>query len=172
MNSSLQKKGFTLIELLVVIAVIGVISSVVLQGLTSARAKTRDTARKTQMQELNTALSHYYSETGSYPSTGGTWWGVSPYFGSHQNSGANGYIPNLAPAYISTLPTDPLSGQVSTRCGRPYPREYLYNSNGVDFKLISFCSPEQTTFSPSDPFYDPMRITTSWQISSPGGLLW
>lgn len=46
MNRSLSKKGFTLIELLVVIAIIGVLSSVVLASLNSARTRARDTALK------------------------------------------------------------------------------------------------------------------------------
>jgi prepilin-type N-terminal cleavage/methylation domain-containing protein len=45
----MNKKGFTLIELLVVIAIIGILSSVVLASLNSARAKGSQAAFKSEV---------------------------------------------------------------------------------------------------------------------------
>lgn len=56
------KKGFTLIELLVVIAIIGILSSVVIVSLNSARSKARDSARKSNAQAMATAFALYASE--------------------------------------------------------------------------------------------------------------
>ena len=60
--------GFTLVELLVVIAIIGVLSSVVLVSLNSARTKARDAKRVADLASLRLALEGYYD--GNYGTDG------------------------------------------------------------------------------------------------------
>jgi type II secretion system protein G len=67
----LMQKGFTLIELLVVIAIIGILSAVVLVSLNSARAKSRDARRLSDIRQIMTALEIYYNDNGAYPDAGG-----------------------------------------------------------------------------------------------------
>lgn len=62
-----NNKGFTLIELLVVISIIGMLSSVVMAGLTSARKKARATKFVSEMNQLKTAFELYRTDKGSYP---------------------------------------------------------------------------------------------------------
>ncbi len=65
-------KGFTLIELLVVIAIIGILASVVLVSLQSARKKGNDTRVISSVQQIRTLLEANYTN-GSYPDlTGAT----------------------------------------------------------------------------------------------------
>lgn len=61
------RRGFTLIELLVVVAIIGVLASVVLASLNSARAKARDAVRKSDIRQIRTALNMYFSTYGRFP---------------------------------------------------------------------------------------------------------
>ena len=63
-----RNKGFTLIELLVVIAIIGILSSVVLASLNTAREKSRDAKRISDIKQIQLALELYAdSNGGAYP---------------------------------------------------------------------------------------------------------
>jgi prepilin-type N-terminal cleavage/methylation domain-containing protein len=133
----MEKRGFTLIELLVVIAIIGVLSSVILTSLNTARAKSRDSKRLGDFHQIRLALEYYYDANKAYPSTAGVWWGTCSSFGSHAVTGSDGWVPNLAPTYMPVLPTDP-KPVGSGGC-------YLYRSNGVEYMLLAYQTVETYT---------------------------
>lgn len=89
-----HQKGFTLIELLVVIAIIGLLASVVLLALNSARAKSRDAKRLADIHQLQTALELFYNDAGGYPPA------------ASSAPGPSGTI--LFTSYSQTTPTAPL----------------------------------------------------------------
>jgi prepilin-type N-terminal cleavage/methylation domain-containing protein len=64
---TLKSKGFTLIELLVVVAIIGILATVVLSSLGSARTRARDARRLSEMKSFQTALEAYYLDYNQYP---------------------------------------------------------------------------------------------------------
>lgn len=99
------RKGFTLIELLVVIAIIGILSSVVLASLNTAREKSRDARRIADINQIKVALELYFDSNGNYPTSLAT-------------LATDGFIP--------TEPIDPLTDT-------SYP--YGYGPNQADYHL-------------------------------------
>lgn len=158
-SSTTSRDGFTLIEILVVIAIIGMIAAVVMVSLSTARAKGRDVRRKADLVQLQKALELYENSNGSYPSTGGAWYGVSVNGGSRTTTGANQYIPGLSPNYVSVLPTDP-RGVTTGWSG------YLYRSDGSSYKLLSHVTGPESMPGPTDAFYDPVRtpVGNAWAV--------
>ena len=95
-----------LIELLVVIAIIGILSSVVLASLNTARGKARDAKRQRDMGSMHTALELFYSSNGRYPSATD---GVCTYTQSFLAGGCLQVL--VTNGHISVLPTDPTASQ-------------------------------------------------------------
>ncbi len=94
-------QGFTLIELLVVIAIIGILASVVMASLNSARAKARDTKRVSDIKQIQMALELYHLDNGQYPNIGGV-------VLCETNPSSFTAITNaLVPTYIPEIPRDP-----------------------------------------------------------------
>ncbi len=130
-------KGFTLIELLVVVSIIGLLSSVVLSSLETARAKARDVRRLADLREVRTALEAYRTENGAYP-IATAWRGTCATFnagGTITTTGANGWVPDLAPKHITVLPVE--SKPTNNNC-------YLYRTttNGSGFIILAHASVE------------------------------
>ena len=66
MIQKLYNRGFTLIELLVVIAIIGILASVVLASLNSARDKGTDAANKSSLNNMRAQAELVYDTDGDY----------------------------------------------------------------------------------------------------------
>lgn len=132
-----KKDGFTLIELLVVIAIIGLLSSIVLTSLNSARTKARDARRIADLKQIQTALEIFYDQQGRYPkSAGGTCWDFCDPTTSHMRFFANcleqgtncGFATTNFKPVMSKVTSDPLDNP-SKNQGFNY--HYFTGWNGI-----------------------------------------
>ena len=100
MKTSNTQKGFTLIELLVVIAIIGILSSIVLASLTSARAKARDARRLSDLKQIRTAIEMYINDNNHLPR--------ETLDKSNGKIGEGAGLDTLLAPYMQNIPHDPL----------------------------------------------------------------
>jgi hypothetical protein len=89
-------------------------------------------ARLTDLLRLKDALKHYRADHGHFPVThnpdGHDWVGIG------WGDAGDNWIPELVPDYLPSVPRDPRNSNVKFA-------QYLYRSDGQDFKVISL-SPE------------------------------
>lgn len=110
-----EQKGFTLIELLVVIAIIGLLASVVLLALNSARQKSRDAKRLADVRQIASALELYFNDNNTYP----------------------GAMASLTPTYMTSIPTYP--GPVDSPCTTGNGAYTYVQGSGGSTYTLTFC---------------------------------
>jgi prepilin-type N-terminal cleavage/methylation domain-containing protein len=108
----IREQGYTLIELLVVIAIVGLLSSVIILGLNSARVKARNAKRLADVTQLSSAIELYFNQYYAYPST----------------------YASLVPTFMSDLPTYPIP--IDDPC---VTSTYAYTSAGQSTYQLLFC---------------------------------
>ncbi len=119
-KKTLFNRGFTLIELLVVISIIGIIGSVILTSMNTARGKARNAQRIANVNQIANAITLYQMDNGEVPP------GED---GVEYVNGNTEWIPGLAPKYISSVPSDPVDTE---------PHKFHYSRHGNDYEVISF----------------------------------
>lgn len=137
-----KQRGFTLIELLVVIAIIGLLSTLAVVALTSARAKARDAKRISDVKQIQTALELYFADQGQkYPAGANIPLGVGTNLVLCGGTTASGFQSAAtdcqatgATTFMGKVPKDPNSADATTLCGGATVKNcnYAYASLGGD----------------------------------------
>lgn len=109
-----NRKGFTLIELLVVIAIIGLLATLAVVALNSARQKSRDAKRVADIKQVQTALELSFVETNGYPTAAtGTVLGSGNQVVLCDNASTATWQANstgCTTVFMSLVPTNPTPG--------------------------------------------------------------
>ncbi|MDP3964767.1 MAG: prepilin-type N-terminal cleavage/methylation domain-containing protein [bacterium] len=122
-----NKKGFTLIELLVVIAIIGLLSTLAIVSLNTARQRSRDTKRQADIRTLQSANELCINEGGSPPNAAGTWDGM---LSAACGSGTLGDF--LA---SSSMPEPPGTSTCDVSAADPTGDCYFYCEDGTNYLI-------------------------------------
>ena len=129
-NKQSSQSGFTLVELLVVIAIIGLLATLSIVSLNTARQKARDAKRLADIRQVQTGLELFFSEsTTGFPS--------APSGNDPLGTGNAAVLCNdgwedktsdcTGTVYMQNVPRNPLPGG----------QDYLYTviGGGVDYQI-------------------------------------
>ena len=115
----MKQRGFTFIEILVSVTIIAVLIAIGVASYASVNRRARDAKRKSDLEQVRSALEQYRADIGSYPTSG---WSLS--------SSNPDWIDLLTPTYMDNLPVDPKNtGTVPPGAAGAAGPVYAYLSN-------------------------------------------
>lgn len=126
LKKKFSTKGFTLIELLIVIAIVGILTTLLTANFVGVRQRARDTQRKSDIRQIQSALELFRSDNARYPVRTVTY---------RVNSGtacmtSEAFTYNNV-TYMSKVPCDP-SGASGYNAGNYY---YVTDASGATYTL-------------------------------------
>lgn len=124
-----KKNSFTLVELLVVISIIALIASIILVWIYSARAKTRDGKRISEMDSFRKALEVYQIDARKYPIS--TEWKMLE-ADAQEGGGAGGELTQAISPFLSSNLEDPRYGE--TEGEKVFSYQYISDDDGSEYK--------------------------------------
>ncbi len=118
-------EGFTLIEVLVAATIIGVLAAVAVSSYTSINKRSRDSKRRSDIEQVRSALEMYRSDNGFYPPVDTSGFGNVSDLTSY-----------LVTSYMPAIPSDPTSTQAYYY--------YATNPSGVNYYGYCLCGKLET----------------------------
>jgi general secretion pathway protein G len=147
-----RDRGFTLIELLIVIAIVGVLSALLMANFIGVRQRARDSQRKADVRQIQSALELYRSDNSSYPSASNL---NNCSSGCTGSSSCFGNSPTCNTIYLNRVPVDPLGGTWV----------YTYSPSGGGYTL--FACLENAADSQKDTNRHASCTTASFTVANP-----
>jgi prepilin-type N-terminal cleavage/methylation domain-containing protein len=141
------RRAFTILEALIVIAVFGLLATLAVLSLNSARASLRDAQRLSDISTMRAGLSQYWLEKATYPEAEEILVGA-PGANRFTSAGFVDQADSLTPVYIEFLSNGPRSNefyryrggssgysirfQTETRTDLGEPNVYYAHASGID----------------------------------------
>lgn len=92
----IHRRGFTIVEIIIVLSIISLLAAVVLGNIISSRDTARDTARFSDLEQIQIALRLYAEQFGTYPPSSAT-----------GQIGVGGAIDTELARFLPSVPRDP-----------------------------------------------------------------
>lgn len=96
MKKTYYHLGFTLMELLITVSIIAILISIGIASYSTINKQSRDTKRKSDIEQIRSALEMYRADNSAYPNVGSGSW-----------TAASDLSTALATTYILAIPSDP-----------------------------------------------------------------
>lgn len=127
-----MKKAFSLVEILVVVTIISILASIAAVSYSRFVKQSRDSRRKTDIEQIRAAVELYRNFKGAYPTPipGPGTTGVGMSFGAG-NIADEDTDPDTI--YMSKIPTDPMANSSSAYY-------YYYDSTSPTFQDYTLCA--------------------------------
>jgi general secretion pathway protein G len=122
----MRKRGFTLIEILVAATIIAVLSVVGVASYTSINKRSRDAKRKSDLEQVRSALEMFRVDNGFYPT------GTNAVFVKLDVLDPGDGSGPFVSTYMPSIPMDPQNTALSTK-------SYYYAPLGTGAPFYSYC---------------------------------